>query len=207
MNTGRLIFSPLMDDLPTHGFNGRAERYRGNYRTRWFRCRDQFLSMAFAPLTYRESLRDIETSLRSRGRQRYHAGIRAHVARRTLADANENRDWPIYADVAAVLITRARRLYADETFRVDLDQIVYTFDSTTIDLCEPKTSRRYPAVLRRIRDYAEAIDTWFVFLTNNFTLDALVLAELYRSRWQVELFFRPPRPGRRNKKTPPPERQ
>jgi len=301
MNTGRLIFSQVMDYLPTHEFNCCVERYRGNYRARWFRCRDQFLCMAFAQLSYRESLRDIETCLRSRGRQLYHAGIRGRVSRSTLADANENRDWRIWADVAAVLIAQARQLYADDTFGVDLDQTVYAFDSTTIDLCltlfpwaqfrrrksavklhtlidlrgnipcfvhvssgrmadvtsldllpieagsfyvmdrgytdferlyrftqagsffitrakrnmdfdyrehravdkatglrsdtsirlgGPKSSRYYPGLLRRIRYYAEDIDKWFVFLTNNFTLDALVIAELYRSRWQVELFFK-----------------
>jgi len=301
MNTGRLIFSQLMDYLPTHEFNRCVESYRGNYRARWFRCRDQFLCMAFAQLTYRESLRDIETCLRSRGRQLYHAGIRGPIARSTLADANETRDWRIYADIAAGLIARARRLYADEAFGVDLDQTVYAFDSTTIDLCltlfpwaqfrrrksavklhtlidlrgnipcfvhvssgrmtdvtsldllpieagafyvmdrgytdfarlyrftqagaffitrakrnldfayrehrtvdkatglrsdtsirlrGPKSSRRYPIPLRRIRYYADDIDKRFVFLTNNFALDALVIAELYRSRWQVELFFK-----------------
>mgnify|MGYP006299617851 FL=1 len=301
MNTGRLIFSQLMDYLPTHEFNRCVARYRGNHRTRGFGCRDQFLVMAFAQLTYRESLRDIETCLRSRGRQLYHAGIRGRVARSTLADANEHRDWRIWADVAAVLIERARRLYADQTLGVDLQQTVYAFDSTTIDLClalfpwarfrrrksavklhtlidlrgnipcfvhvssgrmadvtsldllpiepgsfyvmdrgytdfqrlyrftqagaffitrtkrnldfayrehhavdkatglrsdtlirlwGPKSSRCYPALLRRIHYYAQDIHRRFVFLTNNFTVEALVIAELYRSRWQVELFFK-----------------
>ena len=301
MHTGRIIFSQLMDFVPTHEFNRCVRRYHGNYRARRFYCRDQFLCMAFAQLAYRESLRDIETCLRSKGRKLYHAGIRGRVCRSTLADANENRDWRIYADIAAVLIDRARRLYADEAFAVALDQTVYAFDSTTIDLCltlfpwaqfrrrksavklhtlidlrgnipgfmhisggrmadvtsldllpieavsfyvmdraytdfkrlyrftqaaaffitrakrdldftyrvhrhvdkatglrsdtsirlcGPKTSKRYPELLRRIHYYAEDIDTRFIFLSNNFTLPALTIAELYRSRWQVELFFR-----------------
>lgn len=135
MHAGRIIFAQLMDFLPTHEFNRCVTRYGGNYRMRRFSCWDQFLCMAFAQLTYRESLRDIETCLRSMTHKLYHAGIRATVARNTLAKANENRDWRIYADLAAVLIARARRLYADEAFAVDLDQTVYAFDSTTIDLC------------------------------------------------------------------------
>jgi len=135
MHAGRIIFAQLMDFLPTHEFKRCVARYRGNYRMRRFSCWDQFLCMAFAQLTYRESLRDIETCLRSMAHKLYHAGIRATVARNTLAKANENRNWRIYADLAAVLIARARCLYADEAFAVDLDQTVYAFDSTTIDLC------------------------------------------------------------------------
>jgi hypothetical protein len=135
MHAGRIIFAQLMDFLPTHEFKRCVARYRGNYRMRRFSCRDQFLCMAFAQLTYRQSLRDIETCLRSMAHKLYHAGIRATVARNTLAKANENRNWRIYADLAAVLIARARCLYADEAFAVDLDQTVYAFDSTTIDLC------------------------------------------------------------------------
>lgn len=301
MHAGRSIFAQLMDFLPTHEFNRCVSRHRGNYRVRRFSCRDQFLCMAFAQLTYRESLRDIETCLRSMSHKLYHAGIRGRISRSTLADANESRDWRIYADVAAVLIDHARRLYADEAFAVDLDQTVYAFDSTTIDLCltlfpwaqfrrrksaiklhtlidlrgnipcfvhvsagrmadvtsldllpveagsfyvmdrgytdferlyrftqasaffiirakrdldfgyrvhrevdtstglrsdtsirlrGPKSSIRYPDLLRRIRYYAGDIDQRFVFLTNNFTLPALTIAEVYKSRWQVELFFK-----------------
>ena len=301
MHAGRIIFAQLMDFLPTHEFNRCVARYRGNYRMRRFSCWDQFLCMAFAQLTYRESLRDIETCLRSMAHKLYHAGIRATVARNTLAKANENRDWRIYADLATVLIARARHLYADEAFAVDLDQTVYAFDSTTIDLClslfpwaqfrrrksavklhtlldlrgnipcfvhvsggrmadvtsldmlpieagsfyvmdrgytdferlyrftqglaffiirakrdlhfvrrasrevdkstglrsdntirlcGPKTSTLYPDPLRRISYYAADIDKRFVFLTNNFALPALTIAQLYKSRWQVELFFK-----------------
>ena len=135
MNAGQTVFSQVLDFLPTYEFNRCVRRYRGNYRVRRFSCRDQFLSMAFAQLTYRESLRDIETCLRSMGHKLYHAGFRATVARSTLAKANELRDWRIYADFAAVLIAHARKLYANESFAVDLQQTVYAFDSTTIDLC------------------------------------------------------------------------
>ena len=135
MHAGRIIFGQLMDFFPTHEFNRCVRRYRGNHKVRRFSCRDQFLCMAFAQLTGRESLRDIETCLRAMRHKLFHAGFRATVARNTLAKANENRDWRIYADLAAVLIAHARRLYASEAFAVDLDQTVYAFDSTTIDLC------------------------------------------------------------------------
>ena len=135
MNAGQTIFSQLMDFLPTYEFNCCVRRYCGNRRVRQFSCRDQFLSMAFAQLTYRESLRDIQTCLRSMGHKLYHAGFRTTMARNTLAKANETRDWRIYADFAAVLIRQARRLYINEDFDVALEQTVYAFDSTTIDLC------------------------------------------------------------------------
>jgi hypothetical protein len=301
MDPGRLVFSHLMDFLPSYEFNGCVRRYRGDYRLRRFSCMDQFLTMAFAQLTYRESLRDIETCLRAIRAKLYHAGFRGRVARNTLARANENRDWRIYADLAAVLISRARSLYANEPFAVDLEQTVYAFDSTTVDLClslfpwaqfrrhksavklhtlldlrgnipcfvhvssgrindvrvldllpieagafyimdrgytdfgrlhafteamafflirgkrgldyarrswrkvdkstglrsdstivltGPKTSTLYPQALRRISYYAAEIDKRFVFLTNNFALPALTIAQLYKCRWQVELFFK-----------------
>jgi len=301
MNAGQTIFSQLMDFLPTHEFNRCVRRYRGNHRARQFSCRDQFLCMAFAQLTYRESLRDIETCLRSMRHKLYHAGFRATVARSTLAKANERRDWRIYADFAAVLIRHARQLYLHEPFGVELEQTVYAFDSTTIDLClslfpwaqfrrrksavklhtlidlrgnipcfihvsggrvadvttldllpieagafyvmdrgytdfarlhrftqgsaffiirakrgldfsrresrdadastgvrsdstirlrGPKTATLYPDPLRRINYHAADIDKWFVFLTNNFTLPALTIAQLYKCRWEVELFFK-----------------
>jgi hypothetical protein len=301
MNAGQTIFCQLLDFMPSYEFNRCVRRYRGTYRVRQFSCREQFLCMAFAQLTCRESLRDIETCLRSMSHKLYHAGFRTTVARNTLAKANENRDWRIYADFAAVLIAHARGLYADEDFAADLDQSVYAFDSTTIDLClslfpwaqfrrrksavklhtlidlrgnipcfvhvsggkmadvssldllpieagsfyvmdkgytdfkrlhrftqdlaffiirakrdlhfarrayrkvdkstglrsdqtivlcGPKTSGLYPDALRRISYYAADIDKRFVFLTNNFTLPALTIAQLYKCRWQVELFFK-----------------
>jgi len=135
MNTGQTLFTQLMDFLPTYEFNRCVSRYDGNHRVREFSCRDQFLCMVFAQLTYRESLRDIETCLRSMGQKLYHAGFRSVIARNTLARANENRDWRIYADFAAVLIARARSLCINEPIAVELEQTVYAFDSTTVDLC------------------------------------------------------------------------
>ena len=301
MHTGRIVFAQLMDFLPKHEFNRCVDHYRGNWRVRHFSCFDQLLCMAFAQLTYRESLRDIETCLLAMKSKLYHAGFRGVICRSTLADANESRDWRIYADLAAVLIARARRLYLHEEFGVALEQTVYAFDSTTIDLClslfpwaqfrrhksavklhtlidlrgnipcfvhvssgamadmtamdllpieagafyvmdrgyidfarlyaftqglaffvtrakrdldftrqsyremdkstglrsdqtillrGPKTSNRYPVPLRRVSYYAADIDKRFVFLTNNFELPPLTVAQLYKCRWQVELFFK-----------------
>ena len=135
MNEGRMIFSQLMDWLPKHEFDKCVERYRGNNRVRSFSCHDQFLTMAFAQLTYRESLRDIETCLNALKPKLYHAGIRGNVSRSTLADANENRDWRIFADFAQALIGQARTLYAGEEFGIELKQAAYALDSTAIDLC------------------------------------------------------------------------
>jgi hypothetical protein len=135
MHTGRLVFAQLMDFLPMTDFRACVKRYAGHHRVRAFSCLDQFLAMAFAQLTGCESLRDIETCLRAFPRKLYHAGFRGHIARSTLADANERRSWCIYADFAQILIRIARRLYAGEPFGVDLDETAYVLDSTTIDLC------------------------------------------------------------------------
>src|SRR5437660_1995834 len=135
MNTGRTVFSQLMDYLSTYEFEKCVNRYSGDYRSRSLSCRDQFLAMAFAQLTYRESLRDIETCLRSIGSKLYHMGFRSTIARSTLADANESRDWRIFADYAQALIAIARPLYADDPMGVELNQSLYALDSTTIDLC------------------------------------------------------------------------
>ena len=301
MYTGRIVFTQLMDFMPIWDFRRCVKRYRGNHRARTFTCLDQFLCMAFAQLTYRESLRDIETCLRAMQPKLYHAGIRTKVSRSTLADANEKRDWRIYADFAQVLIRIARRLYAGDDFGVNLKQTAYAFDSTTIDLClslfpwaqfrkqksavklhtlidlrgnipcfisitsgkttdnmildelvlepgafyimdrgyidfarlrrfdtnaayfvvrsrskliyrrrssrrvdkstglrsdqmivlaGPLTSQKYPAPLRRVSYVDAATGKRFIFLTNNFTLPALTIAQLYKCRWQVELFFK-----------------
>lgn len=301
MNAGRIIFSQLMDFLPLHEFRKCVARYQGDRRVRTFSCMDQFYCMAFAQLTFRESLRDIETCLRTLPVKLYHMGIRGRVSRSTLADANEQRDWRIYADLAHVLIHIARPLYANEPFGLRLKRAVYVFDSTTVDLClslfpwalfrrrkgaiklhtlldlrgkipcfvaishakvhdvqaldylvlepgatyvmdrgycdflrlyrftqegaffvtrahknldfarqssrrvdkttglrcdqtitlqGPKTSRRYPQPLRRIV-YVDA--PWgkrFVFLTNDFRLAPLTICQLYRCRWDVEIFFK-----------------
>ena len=136
MYSGKIVFSQIMDFLPMYEFQKCVERYQGNHRTRNFSCTDQFLCMAFAQLTYRESLRDIESCLRSMNSRLYHMGIRSpQISRPTIARANENRDWRIYADFAQVLIHMARKLYAQEDFGVELDNTVYALDATTIDLC------------------------------------------------------------------------
>jgi transposase len=132
---GQFVFTQLMNFLPRREFNACVDKYRGDRRSRGFSCRDQFLCLGFAQLTYRESLRDIETCLRALEPKLYHAGFRGKVSRSTLADANRAHDWRIYADFAQVLIRRARKLYAQEPLAVDLAQTVYALDSTTIDLC------------------------------------------------------------------------
>jgi hypothetical protein len=135
MNAGQTVFAQIMDHLPRYEFQKCVSRYRGDYQQKSFSCWDQFLAMAFAQLTYRESLRDIEACLRSMSGKLYHMGLRGRVARSTLADANESRDWRIYADFAQVLIGIARPLCAHDPIGVDLDQSLYALDSTTIDLC------------------------------------------------------------------------
>jgi hypothetical protein len=301
MHTGQFLFAQLMAFLPRHDFDQCVDKFRGNYRTRRFSCLDQFLCMAFAQLTYRTSLRDIEICLNSMKTKLYHAGIRGNIARNTLAKANEIRDWHIYADFAAVLIKRARQLYANDRLSIDLEETVYAFDSTTIDLCltlfpwarfrrrkgavklhtlidlrgnipcfvhisngkmhdvkaldhlplepgafyvmdrgyidfarlyvfqlnmaffvtrakktlqcrcreqqpvdkatglrcdqtivltGPKSRNEYPVPLRRIKFVDPDTGKRLVFLTNNFVLDALTIAKLYKCRWQVELFFK-----------------
>jgi Domain of unknown function (DUF4372)/Transposase DDE domain len=135
MYTGKTVFSQLMDFLPMYEFRKCVDRYGGNYHTSSFSCMDQYLCMAFAQLTYRESLRDIEACLRSRKEKLYHLGIRGRVSRSTLAEANEKRDWRIYDDFCQILIFQARSLYADEDFGIELKETAYALDSTTIDLC------------------------------------------------------------------------
>jgi hypothetical protein len=135
MNIGKTVFSQLMEFLPRFEFQKCVERYQGNYKLISFSCWDQFLCMSFAQLTYRESLRDIQACLRGNQQQLYHMGFRGRVSRNTLAHANQVRDWRIYADFAQVLIGQARILYANENFGVELQQSIYAFDATTIDLC------------------------------------------------------------------------
>jgi hypothetical protein len=301
MHSGQLVFAQLMDFLPRHEFNTCVRRYGGHRRARGFSCRDQFLCLAFAQLTFRESLRHIETCLHAVQAKLYHAGFRGRVARSTLADANRVHDWRIYADFAQVLIRKARELYAQDPLAVALAETVYALDSTTIDLClsllpwakfrrrkgavklhtlldlrgsipcfihvshgkmhdvtvldllpiepgafyvmdrgyvdfrrlccftqgaaffvtrtkrnldctrrarrrvdkatglrsdqtivlaGPKSSRLYPDPLRRVAFYDVERQRRLVFLTNNFSLPALTIAQLYKSRWQVELFFK-----------------
>jgi len=183
MYTGRIVVAQLMDWLPRYDFDQCVRRYRGQYRMRRFSCLDHFLCMAFAQLTYRESLRDIETCLRALEPKLYHAGIRGPVARSTLADANETRDWRIYADFAQVLIRRARRLYADDALGVELEQTAYAFDATTIDLCLAlfpwARFRRHKAAIKlhTLLDLRGSIPT-FVHITEGKTHEVTVLDEL-----------------------------
>ena len=135
MATGKLVFSQVIDHLPLHTFRQCVKRYQGNRKVKSFTCLDQFLCMAFAQLTYRESLRDIEACLRAQSNKLYHMGIRSQVSRNTLANANKVRDWRIYADLAHSLIPVARNLYLNEDFGIELDQAAYALDATTIDLC------------------------------------------------------------------------
>ena len=135
MNSGKTIFSQLMNFVPHYEFRRCVERYHGNYKVQTFSCWDQFLAMAFAQLTYRDSLRDIVACLRAFNKKLYHMGMRGRIARSTLADANEMRDWRIYADFAHVLITEARTLYADDDFGLELKNTVYALDASIIDLC------------------------------------------------------------------------
>ena len=135
MYADSLIFAQVMEHLPMHTLRRCVRRYRGHHKVKSFTCLDQFRCMAFAQLTYRESLRDIEACLRAQRRKLYHMGIRGPVSRNTLANANKTRDWRIYADFAQSLIHTARKLYLDEDFGVELDNTVYALDSTTIDLC------------------------------------------------------------------------
>src|SRR3990170_4603225 len=135
MNQGKLVFAQVMQHLPLTTFRRCVARYRGEHKVKRFSCLDQYLSMAFAQLTYRESLRDIEACLRAQASKLYHLGIRSQVSRNTLANANATRDWRIYCEFAQSLIGIARRLYANEPFGLDLKDTVYALDATTIDLC------------------------------------------------------------------------
>ena len=182
MNTGRIVFSQLMDYLPTYEFQKCVDRYSGDYRARSLSCRDQFLAMAFAQLTYRESLRDIETCLRSISGKLYHMGFRSTIARSTLADANESRDWRIYADFAQTLIAIARPLYASDPIGVELNQSLYALDSTTIDLCLSlfpwAKFRKHKAAVKMhtLLDLHGSIPT-FIRITDGKTSDVNILDE------------------------------
>ena len=301
MYSGPLVFTQVMDFMPLKTFQRCVERYQGNFSVKHFTCMDQFRTMAFAQLAYRESLRDIEACLRAQNNKLYHMGIRGKVSRSTLAEANEIRDWRIYADFAQHLIAVARKLYQKEPLAVELQNTVYALDATTIDLClsifpwahfrkakgavrlhtlldlrgnipsfihisngklhevnvldiipletgafyimdrgfldfsrlhaitqasaffvirgksnlkcrrlyshpvdksigvvcdqsilltVPKSAGDYPDKLRRVRYYDAETGKSLVFLTNNFLLPAITIAQIYKQRWQVELFFK-----------------
>ena len=219
MYTGTTIFSQVMRHLPWHRFHRIVQHYRGDYKVKSFRCADHYRVMAFAQLTFRESLRDIEACLRAMRSKLFHMGIRSTVSRNNLSNANERRDWRIYAEFAQVLIAEARRLYTDEDLGVDLNATVYALDSTTIDLClsvfpwarryshpVDRTTglicdqtvllstfypaKAYPEPLRRIKFFDVTTDLRLVFLTNDFASPALTIVRLYKLRWQIELFFK-----------------
>jgi Transposase DDE domain/Domain of unknown function (DUF4372) len=183
MDSGKLVFAQLMDFVPRRDFDACVRRYGGDRRPRGFSCRDQFFCLAFAQLTFRDSLRDIETCLRSFAPKLYHAGFRGKVSRSTLADANRAHDWRIFAEFAQVLISRARKLYADEPLGVELEQTVYALDSTTIDLCLSlfpwARFRRHKAAvkLHTLLDLRGNIPT-FVRITHGKTHDVTVLDHL-----------------------------
>jgi len=183
MDPGKLVFAQLMEFIPRHDFDACVKRYGGDRRPRGFSCRDQFLCMTFAQLTFRESLRDVETCLRALEPKLYHAGFRGKISRSTLADANRVHDWRIFAEFAQVLIGQARKLYAKEPFGVELEQTVYALDSTTIDLCLSlfpwaRFRRHKGAVkLHTLLDLRGNIPT-FVRITHGKTHDVTVLDHL-----------------------------
>jgi len=191
MNSGRTIFAQLMDLLPLAEFRRCVERYGGDYKVQRFSCLDHFLCLAYAQLTYRESLRDVETCLRAHARQLYHRGFRGGISRNNLANANRQRDWRIYADFARVLIAQARALYQDEPFGLELDQTVYAFDSTTIDLCLAlfpwaQFRRHKSAVkLHTLLDLRGSIPT-AVYVTGGQVNDVKLLDQLV---WEAGAFY------------------
>ena len=180
MNTPSTVFAQVMAFLPMHEFRKCVRRYRGDYKVKRFSCLDQFLCLAFAQLTYRESLRDIVSCLRTMKNRLYHMGIRSPVSRNNLAHANEMRDWRIYADFAHVLIAEARTLYRDEDIGLDLQNTVYAFDSTTIDLCLSLfpwaffRKRKGAIKLHTLLDLRGAIPT-FIHITEGKTHDVRIL--------------------------------
>lgn len=191
MNSGKTIFAQLMDFVPSYEFRCCVDRYQGNYKIKSFSCWDQFLTLAFAQLTYRESLRDIEACLGAAPSKLYHMGIRSHISRNTLAHANQVRDWRIYADFAHVLIRLARELYRDEPLGLELKQTVYALDATTIDLCLSlfpwaQFRRRKSAVkLHTLLDIRGSIPT-VVIVTGGQIHDVNILDQLF---WEAGAIY------------------
>src|SRR6059036_1285809 len=180
MNLGKLVFAQITQHLPLTTFRRCVARYGGGHKVKSFSCLDHYLCMAFAQLTYRESLRDIEACLRAQAGKLYHMGIKSRVSRSTLADANESRDWRIYADFAQSLIVIARRLYAAESFGVDLNDTVYALDASTIDLClsvfpwAPFRSTKAAIKLHTLLDLRGPIPS-FIHISDGKMGDALAL--------------------------------
>ncbi len=184
MNTGSYVFKQITSYFPKYEFDKLVSKYRGHYKVQKFSCWSQFLCLCFGQLTQRESLRDIVTCLQSHSSKLYHLGIRQGVARSTFADANEVRDWRIYADFAQLLIAQARRLYQeDNDFGLELDNSVYALDSTTIDLClsiypwTPSTKSRAALKIHTLMDLRGSIPVWIRF-SNGLTHDLSLLEEL-----------------------------
>jgi hypothetical protein len=183
MYTGKLVFAQVMDHLPLHSFRRCVARYRGEHKVKRFSCLDQYLSMAFAQLTYRESLRDIEACLRAQASKLYHMGLRGNVSRNTLANANGTRDWRIYCDFAQSLINVARRLYAEEPLGLELKDTVYALDSTTIDLClsmfpwAPFRSTKAAVKVHTLLDLRGNIPS-FIFISDGKLHDVNILDQL-----------------------------
>jgi hypothetical protein len=195
MNSGKTIFSQLLDFLPSYEFRQCVKRYRGHYKIKSFSCWDQFLCMAFAQLSYRESLRDIQACLRGNQQKLYHMGFRGKVSRNTLAHANQVRDWKIYADFAQILIAQARSLYAKESFGVELKQTVYAFDATTIDLClslfpwAQFRQRKGAIKLHTLMDLRGSIPT-LIFVTHGKIHEIHLLDELIVEPGAIYIFDR-----------------
>jgi hypothetical protein len=187
MNSGKTVFSQLTDFIPRYEFQKCVERYHGEYKVKTFSCWDQYLCMAFAQLTYRESLRDIEACLRSAQIKLYHMGIRGKVSRNTLANANTVRDWRIYADFAQILIQKARKLYAGEELAVQLDQTVYALDSTTIDLC----LKLFPWARFRRRKAAVKMHTLFDIRASVPTLAIITPGKVHDVNILDDMIFEP----------------
>ncbi len=197
MNVGKTLFAQIMDFLPWTTFMRYVQRYGGDRGVRTLPCAEQFRIMAFAQLTYRESLRDIEACLTAQASKLYHMGLRDPVRRSTLADANESRDWRIYADFAQRLIDQARRLYAHEDLGLELTNTVYALDSTTIDLCLSVflwahfRTTKAAVKMHTLLDLRGSIPS-FIHVSDGklHDLPATTICALYKSRWQVELFFK-----------------
>jgi hypothetical protein len=195
MNSGKTIFSQLLEFLPTYEFRQCVKRYQGHYKIKSFSCWDQLLCLAFAQLTFRESLRHIQACLRGNQSKLYHMGFRGKVSRNTLAHANQVRDWRIYADFAQILITQARELYANENLGLELKQTVYAFDATTIALCLSlfpwaQFRRRKAAIkLHTLTDLRGSIPT-LIFVTQGKTHEVNLLDELLVEPGAIYLFDR-----------------
>lgn len=196
MNKGKTIFAQLMSLIPEYEFSKCVKRYRGDRHAFRFNSRNQFLVMSFVQFTDRSGLRDIETTLGLCSQDLYHSGLKI-MPDSTLAEANKKKDWHIYQDLGYVLMQRAKKLYEGDKFRVDLDEMVCAFDSSTIELCLALCPwaklhlGKGGIKMHTLMDLRCSFPPLSCrFLTNNFTVDAITIAEFYRERWSVEIFFK-----------------